>query len=175
MARNRNNDKKSKRRGVSKKNTVVAMLIALLAFIGIGNWGLGDTGKGEGDDSGGYEQDINDSESRDQEEVDNVSDEAQDITELDSEEMTDQMTQLIYEGENLLDETKNLTLYLKEDRIYLDETFETAIELDVLDELLDDMPEEGKVSVMDKGATKRFVTDVEEMIDKNDVPRNVTQ
>jgi AAA15 family ATPase/GTPase len=149
MAKNRDEDKKRKSRGVSKKNTVVAMLIALLAFIGIGNWGLGDMGNGEGDDSGGYEQDVNDSETRNQsqeEEVDTSS-----------------------------EETKHLNLYLKEDVIYLDEAFEITIEIEALDELLDAMPEGGKVSVFDKGATQKFVTDVEDLIDANDVPRNVTQ
>lgn len=161
MKKGKDKRKKDKKKHRGLKGILAAMLIALLGLFGF-NMGVGDPGEGGNTDSdGGYEQTADDESSNESTDLSSNDDEVVgDNSEVESEQEGEKST------EGLITEEGILTIYLKSDKVYVDESMAESITQDELKELLNQMPEEGQVIIVDKGTITKTLSEVEVMVDE---------
>ncbi len=149
---NRTNERKEKKKKnhVSFKAMIIAMIVALLAFLGIGNYELGngdgiDTGEGrdqiESSDGSRSSEDLEESETIPQEETDEVSDE------------TDQ----------------GMFIYVREESILIGTDEQAEVTIEELEVELKALEEGALVTIIDDGSVKRVYDEVEALVDSMDL------
>ncbi len=147
--------KKEKGAHVSFRSMIIAMIIALLAFIGIGNF---DLGNGDGADVSEENGIIS------QENTDVVSDEVADNnneTSEDSNEIPDES----------INEKTGFTIYLRGEKIYIDSADDAKeVTLSYIETKLNSLEADTVVYIYDEGATNKAYEEIKELINELNLP-----